>query len=143
MGKLTAEYGSDKTPFQMGVVSIPCYVLSNGQRIFSRNGLQKAIGYSGTSGDWLLNFANNKSIKPFIEKAGLIDLFDNPIVFQRKGAGGSVSDTYGYDATVLIDSCSLILDAKKAGKLTIKQYRYAKQVETVIKAVAKVGIIAV
>lgn len=139
---LKATHGSDETPLLLGNVSIPCYVLENGQRVFSRNGLQKAIGYSGSSGDWLLNFSKSKAVHPYLEKAGLSGLFDDPIKFRRKGAGGSVSSTYGYDATILIDFCSTIMDAKKAGALSAKQTKYADQAEDIVKAVAKVGIVA-
>lgn len=138
---LTAEYGSDKTPLILGSVEVPCYVLSNGQRVLSGNGMQKALGYSGSSGDWLIRFLNNKSLSPHLN-AGVLDTLSSRVEFIRPGAGGSVSNTYGYDATVLIDICDAILTAKNAGDLTPKQLIYAVYAETIIRAVAKVGIVA-
>lgn len=138
---LKATHGSDKTPLIIGDVEIPAYVLNNGMRVLSQNGIQKAIGFSGTTGNWLSSFVNTKQIKPYIT-AGLLEALANRVVFQRTGAGGSVSDTYGYDATILIDICDAIIDAKNAGTLSESYLRYANKAEIVIRAAAKVGIIA-
>lgn len=60
---LKAKFGSDKTPLYLGELSIPCYVLEDGTRVFSGRGIQNAIGanpnYSGT---WLSKFINSKPI---------------------------------------------------------------------------------
>lgn len=138
---LKAEYGSDKTPLIIGDVEIPAYVLNNGMRVLSQNGIQKAMGYFGTAGNWLPNFVNRKQISPFIS-SGLYEALSNRVVFQRTGAGGSASDTYGYDATILIDICDAIIEAKNAGGLPENLYKYASQAEKIIRSVAKVGIIA-
>ncbi|WP_163407133.1 P63C domain-containing protein [Flavobacterium ajazii] len=138
---LTATHGSDKTPLKLGSVEIPCYVLSNGQRVLSRNGIQKALGYEGTSGDWLINFVNNKKIKGHFS-AGVFEALNSPIEFERSGAGGSASKTYGHDATILIDLCDTIIEAKNAGELTPRQLVYASFAEIIIRSVAKVGIVA-
>ena len=41
---LKAKFGSDKTPLYLGELSIPCYVLEDGTRVFSGRGIQNAIG---------------------------------------------------------------------------------------------------
>lgn len=138
---LKVTHGSDKTPLRLGDLEIPCYVLEDGTRVLSRNGMQKAIGYEGTSGDWLTRFINSKNISKNIGseiRAGLLDV----IKFERLGAGGSVTDTYGYEATKLIDLCDALIDLNKAGLLSGKQKIYADQAEIIIRAVAKVGIVA-
>ncbi|MGA6117414.1 P63C domain-containing protein [Sphingobacterium anhuiense] len=138
---LFATHTSDKTPLVIGNVEIPAYVLNNGQRVFSQNGIQKALGFTGTSGDWLLNFVKSKQLQ--VEKnAGLLESVGNRVTFNRVGAGGSVTTTYGYDATILIDICDAILEAKNAGKLSAKNKIYADQAGIIIRSVAKVGIIA-
>jgi hypothetical protein len=138
---LKAEYGSDKTPLKLGAIEIPCYVLNDGTRVLSRNGIQKAIGYEGSSGDWLNRFIGSKNIanniKPEI-MAGLSEV----ISFERLGAGGSQSMTYGYEATKLIDLCDALIELNKAGILRENQKIYAIQAEMIIRSVAKVGIIA-
>ncbi|RNL50165.1 P63C domain-containing protein [Pedobacter jejuensis] len=138
---LKAEYGSDKTPLIIGEIEIPCYVLSDGTRVLSRNGMQKAIGYKGTSGDWLTNFVGSKAVSKVIKpeiSAGLFEVIE----FQRNNAGGSATMTYGYEATKLIDFCDALIDLKKAGVLKPNQIVYADQAEIIIRSVAKVGIIA-
>lgn len=138
---LHATHSSDKTPLVIGNVEIPAYVLSNGMRVFSQNGVQKALGYFGTAGNWLPNFVNSKQIKPHIS-SGLSELLSNRVKFERIGAGGSATDTYGYDATILIDICDAIIEAKNSGDLSDSYMVYAKQAEVIMRAVAKVGIIA-
>lgn len=103
--------------------------------------MQKALGYFGTAGNWLPNFVNNKQIKPFIP-SGLFDALSNRVLFKRIGAGGSASETYGYDVTILIDICDAIIEAKNSGSLSPNYMIYADQAEIIIRAVAKVGIIA-
>lgn len=138
---LYATHGSDKTPLYIGEVEIPAYVLNNGMRVFSQNGMQKALGYFGTAGNWLPNFITRKQISPYIS-SGLIEALSNRVEFRRSGEGGSVSTTYGYDATVLIDICDAIIEAKNSGNLSENYHVYADQAQTIIRSVAKVGIIA-
>lgn len=138
---LKAEYSSDKTPLVIGSIEIPCYVLNDGTRVLSRNGMQKAIGYEGSSGDWLTNFVGAKNISKHISPSILAGL-NEVIVFQRNDAGGSAPMTYGYEATKLIDFCDALIDLKKAGVLKPNQIGYAEQAEIIIRSVAKVGIIA-
>ncbi len=134
---LKSIHGSDKTPLKLGEVEIPCYVLEDGTRVLSGRGVQKAIGYDGSSGDWL---------KKFVDRLGVSDEivagFSNPIKFMRPDAGGSQPETYGYEATTLIDLCDAVLQLKKAGKLKPNQLIYADHAEMIIRSVAKVGIIA-
>lgn len=51
----------------------------------------------------------------YAEKNNFIEQLQNPIKFRRNNAGGSQSMTYGYDATLLIDICTAIIDANRAG----------------------------
>ena len=114
---LKAKYGSDKTPLKFGKLEIPCYVLSNGMRVLSGRGIQKALGSTSQSGSWLSGFVN-KGILSDIFCAGensITERINSPIKFIRNNAGGSQSETNGYEATLLIDICSAIIDANRAG----------------------------
>lgn len=62
------------------------------------------------------------------------------IKFRRNNAGGSQSDTNGYEATLLIDICSAIIDANRAG--VFNDERIVFNADVIIRSVAKVGIIA-
>lgn len=116
-------------------------MLEDGRRVLSGNGMQKALGFKGTAGDWLIRFASAKKNAPYMSPeiyAGL----ENRIQFLRPSTGGSVSVTYGYEATLLIDFCDAIIEAKNAGDLVPSQMKYAMAAEMIMRSVAKVGIIA-
>lgn len=139
---LVAKYSSDKTPLHFGDVEVPCYVLEDGTRVFSGRGMQKAIGYESKSGQWMNSFLRTDGLSPYFyaEKNGLIEQLQSPIKFKRNNAGGSQSMTYGYDATLLIDICSAIIDANRAGDFN--DINIVAHADIIIRAVAKTGIIA-
>ena len=140
---LRAIHGSYKTPLVIGDVQIPCYVLETGQRVLSGGGMQKVLGYNGKgrAGNWLINFTNSQKIKPHITEA-IFSGLENRIPFINPNSKGSVSVTYGYEATLLIDICDTIIEAKNSGDLKPKQLIYARNAEIIMRSVAKVGIIA-
>jgi transcriptional regulator with XRE-family HTH domain len=137
---LKAEFGSDKTPLRLGNLELPCYVLENGMRVFSGRGIQSAIGAKQTSGSWINRFINSKAIQMNLV-TGTLEKLNNPIPFKRNNAGGSQSVTYGYEATLLIDLCNAIIDAGNDRHFEIEE-EYVKNATIIIRAVAKVGIIA-
>ena len=73
--------------------------------------------------------------------AGTFDKLNSPIPFKRNNAGGSQSITYGYEATLLIDLCNAIIDAGSNRQFDIDE-EYVKNATIIVRAVAKVGIIA-
>src|ERR1700743_1025010 len=133
-----AVYGSDKTPLHLGELDVPCYVLEDGTRVLSRSGIQKAIGYTGRSGEMLTRLVTEKNGFPEKIVAGVL----NPIPFIRPDAGGSQPATNGYEATLFIDICNAIIDLDRAGVLNDNQREYAYYADIIIRSVAKVGIIA-
>lgn len=142
---LKAKYGSDKTPLQLGELSIPCYVLEDGTRVFSGRGIQKILGSTATSGKWLEKFVNSDEISPYlaVKKTGnlsVLEKLSSPIKFYRPSAGGSQSETYGYEVTLLIDICDAIISSSETGQLNDESI--IKNANIIIRAVAKVGIIA-
>lgn len=74
----------------------------------------------------------------------LKEKIENPIIFQRHGsaAGSPIGEeTHGYDATILIDICKAILEARKDGKLTgIRYDKMVEQAQIILGASAKSGI---
>lgn len=142
---LKARFGSDKTPLRIGDLELPCYVLENGMRVFSGRGIQKALGSTSSSGTWLSTFVKSDNLKSILQeiKAGDATVFDRlttPVRFERIGAGGSQSTTYGYEATLFIDLCDAIIKAGEVG-LDINPI-FIKHANIIIRAVAKTGIIA-
>lgn len=137
---LYAKFSADKTPLKLGKVELPCYVLNNGMRVFSGRGIQKALGADNSSGTWLSKFVNSKSIT-WNMRPGVLQQFNEPIMFKRNGAGGSQSTTYGYEATLLVDLCSAIIDAYENPAFEVNEIYY-REANIILRAVAKTGIIA-
>jgi hypothetical protein len=124
---------------QLGEFTIPCYVLENGVRVLSGRGMQKLLtGNDNLTGTWLRKFISSPAISTRM-KTNELEKLSLPIEFKRIGAGGSQSKTYGYEAGSLIDLCDVILDGKKSGEFNQDMISKA---EIIIRAVAKVGIIA-
>ncbi len=126
----------------LGSVSIPCHVLESGVRVISGRGLQNSLGFSkDSSGLALTNLVDSK-LKKFLPTEAVKSL-NTPLLFKRKGSGGSAPETNGFDATLLIDICDALIQAKnEKGLLTPTQKVYADFAEIIIRSVAKVGIIA-
>lgn len=139
---LLAKYGSDKTPLHLGNLEIPCYVLDNGTRVFSGRGIQKAIGYDSKSGQWMSSFCKMEGVSSYLCAGdnSISERLSNPVKFRRNDAGGSQSTTNGYEVTLLVDICSAIIDANRAG--VFNDETIVRNADIIIRSVAKVGIIA-
>lgn len=139
--RLRADFGSPDRPLKIGDVEIPCYVLNDGRSVITQNGMLTALTMSqgsATKGgpDRLANFAGTKAIKPFISES-LGDMINDPIRFRLGG-----QTAYGYEATVLPELCDSVLSAREAGSLNPQQKHIAQQCEILVRAFARVGIIA-
>jgi hypothetical protein len=137
----TATHGAPDRPLRIGSLEIPCYVLDNGKRVITQGGVLTALDMSqGTAtkggGDRIANFVNTKAISPFASNS-LREMIKEPIRFK---AGGSLA--YGYDATILPEICDAVLEARTRGDLHHQQDHIAKQAEILLRAFARVGIIA-
>jgi len=139
-----ATHGSPDKPLRIGEAELGCYVLEDGRRVISQRALQTAIGMSTSGGT---NGAHRTA--RFIEKIEDKLHVDNdlslrmkePIIFMPPVGG---LRGYGYEATTLIDVCELILKARDNEKVLLpSQAKYAAAAEIIIRAFAKVGIIAV
>lgn len=139
---MVAKYGSDKTPLRLGNLEIPCYVLDNGMRVFSGRGIQKAIGYDSKSGQWMNSFCKMDGVSSYLCAGdnSISERLSKPIKFKRNNAGGSQSTANGYEVTLLVDICSAIIDANRAG--VFDNDVIVRNADIIIRSVAKVGIIA-
>lgn len=120
--------------------SIPCYVLEDGARIISGRGMQEALKMvddsDNSSGHRIVRYLNQKTLNPFIFKDKDSGHFDPLICYDGN------KQINGYEATVLVDICDGILEARKHIKLSPRQSIIADQCEILVRAFAKVGIIA-
>ncbi len=68
----------------------------------------------------------------------LWEKINNPLVFKPLNG----DPAHGYEATILIDVCDAIIQAKNSGKLVPSQLRMAVKAEIIMRSAAKLGIIA-
>jgi hypothetical protein len=125
---------------RIGDITIPCFVLENGTRVISHRGLQQSLG-RGMSGG-----AQNTArfLSHFEHKVpdgkDLTARVSKPIEFIPPNYGRSA---YGYEATVLVDICDVILAARQASVSTGKHAEIvAARCEILVRGFARVGIIA-
>jgi hypothetical protein len=122
---------------EIGSVEIECYVLDSMKRVIHKRGMAKALGMKSGGGNVFMRAMRRKGLGSEIGE-DLRSKLDNPIVFKTL-----TSDLgHGYDATILIDICQAIIDASKAQKLGPGQESLAVQAEIIIRASAKLGIVA-
>ena len=137
-----AEFGAPDRPLRIGNWEVPCYVLADKRRVLVQRGVMDALDMSqGTAGrgggDRLAKFVATKALNPFVSNE-LAQVIKIPIIFQTTNG----SRAYGYEATVLADLCDAVLEARKQGKLHYQQEHIAERCEALVRAFAKVGIIA-
>lgn len=139
---ILAEYGAPDRPLRIGSIEIPCYVLADTRRVLAQRGLQSGIGLSEGGSktgarkivDFLLNLAEKGiNIRDLVARA------NSPIRFIPPH-GGNPAD--GYEATILSDICTVVIDAAIQGRLTKRQAGLAERCRVLQDAWAKVGIIA-
>lgn len=127
-----------KGVLQLGGISISCYVLENGMRVLSGRGMQEILRITDEKqgGTKLPTFLNNSTVKPFIFR----DL--EPGRFQPLDCYLGNQKVNGYEATVLVDICDGMLEARKHIELSDRQKIIADQCEILVRSFAKVGIIS-
>ncbi len=122
---------------------IACSVLSDGTRLLTQEGFLSALGRSakpkGRSQqvtDGLPPFLATKSLETLISKEIISTTV--PIVFVTPSGGKAL----GYKAELLPKVCDLFLQARALGLLTTQQLPIAEKAEMLVRALAKVGIVA-
>lgn len=133
--------GKDRLPImyfkgkvQMGTLELQCYVLDNGKRVIAQREVVRAL--TGQAKGNLSRYIETPNLDPYIDS----DLIaDRTIHFSIPG---NPKVAIGYEATLLVDICEAYLWARDAGKLAVNQLHLARQAEIIMRACAKVGIIA-
>lgn len=124
-------------------IDVDCYVLNDANKtaVISLSGLEKSLGLS-RRGNALRDFLGSKSMEPYAATE-LRDKIAQPFKFQW-GVGGTEqppSIIHGYDVTLLIDICRMIVLAEAEGKLGGARYqRIIEQAHVILGASAKAGI---
>lgn len=131
---------------QIGDIPISAAVLDDQTRLLSQATVLTALGRNpqksrrsrGGSDDLRAPFLVANNLQPFISDE-LRELVE-PIAFRVAGEGNTKS--WGYRAEMLPLVCWVYLDARAAGKLTVKQEAVAHAAEVLARGLARVGIIA-
>lgn len=132
----------------IGDMSFPCSVLSNGDRILTQSDFMTGMGmyYSG----WVSKnrpaedvaadvpqFLSFKSLKPFVDRH-LGDL--QSIIVKYRTERGNLA--HGIKADIIPKICDVWLDAEEEGSLGVRQKKIAAKAKLLIRGLARVGIIA-
>lgn len=110
-------------------IEIECHVLSDHRRVFTQREVVRVLSGGRRSGSYI------QSIPAFDHEA----LPQRVVQFNEPGASPT---NYGYEATLLIEVCEAYLDARDAATLRPTQLGIAQRAEIVMRACARVGIIA-
>jgi hypothetical protein len=116
----------------IGEVEMECHVLNNGARVLTQREMVRMLSGGRESGN----------LQRYLDRNPLTaqDFELGPTVQFR--VPGSNLVAVGHDATQLVDLCDKYLEARNQGLLKHSQLKLAAQAEIVIRATAKVGIIA-
>ena len=96
-----------------------------------------AMGLKGR-GQGMARFLESKSLKPFVSNE-LAVAINTPVSFVGPRGGPAIM---GYEATVLPELCSAVIDAHAEGKLPAQQIVMAEQARMLSRSFGKIGIIA-
>ena len=123
-------------------IDVECYVLDDAQKtaVISQSGMGRALGLSAR-GNAFPRFLANESMSS-LGGAELRAKIAQPLVFQWESPGAErpPGDIHGFDVTLLIDLCRMILQAREAGKLGARYDRVVAQAHIIVNASAKSGI---
>ncbi len=121
----------------IGDVTIDCYVLKDRRRLIHKRAMARALGLKSDGGNAFMKTLSGKTLGAKIP-ADVRKKIEKHIVFKQLNSGGELA--HGYEASVLIDLCVALIDAEP--DLLPNQRFLAKQAEIIIRAAAKVGLVA-
>src|SRR5579872_1469137 len=119
----------------VGDTNVEVFVLKDRRRLVSKRAMARALGLKSEGGNAFSKTLNGKIIGSRIP-AELREKIENHIEFKPLTG----DPAHGYEATVLIELCDFLLQIR--GDLLDTQTFLADQAETIIRASAKIGIIA-
>lgn len=131
-GNFVAEFGID----------VECYVLDDASKtaVISQRGMGQALNMS-TGGTKFTRFLSSKAISSRVGPE-MREKLENPIKFQWVSGGPEqpARIAHGYDVSLLIDICQIIIQAEAEGKLGKRQEPVVRQARIIQSASAKLGI---
>ncbi len=125
-------YSMFKGIVQFGPIEMEAHVLSDGRRVFTQREVVRALSGGRESG----NLSRYLSRNPLTAN----DLVQGPDILFKIPPGTSLA--IGSEATKLIEICDKYLEADELRLLKASQKKLAKQAGIIMRACAKIGIIA-
>jgi len=119
---------------ELGGVKFFCHVLDDGKRVIAQREVVRAL--TGKVAGNLKAYIGTSNIREYIN----IEKIENETIIFR--IPGTQYEAIGYEATLLIEICDAYLKARESVELTPTQQLLAKQAEIIVRACAKIGIIA-
>jgi hypothetical protein len=124
-------YSMFRGNLDIGDVSIEGHVLSDGRRVLTQREVVRVITRGRNSGN----------LNRYIERLpGADPSLTSTKTIQFRVPGGPIAT--GYEAILLIEICDLYLEAREQGTLGRRQENLAEMAEIIVRATAKLGIIA-
>lgn len=117
---------------KLGEIDLEVHVLSDGKRAITQREVVRAISGGRESGN----------LTRYLDRNPLVDTEAIQGQVLRFRIPGSKAVAHGYEATLLVEICDSYLQARDAKKLDHSQLKLAIQAEMILRACAKVGIIA-
>lgn len=131
-------------PLTIGDVTVQAYRLNDGRRVISKKGMAEVLTLKSTGGNAFLRSMTRPGVRSEIDQ-NLWEKIENPIYFKLSDpdSGADLGVTAdGYEAGTLIDVCKAIVSAYLNNKLHSKQYFLYARAEIIMRAAAKLGIVA-
>ena len=121
----------------VGSLTLDCYVLEDGRRVFHKRGMARALNMKSGGGNVFLRAMRRKGIGSELGPE-LIEKIESPINFKPL----TLDLGHGYEARVLVEVCKAVARADESGKLTKAQQGLGAQARILLAAFAKVGVTA-
>lgn len=136
-----AVFGAPDKPIRIADIEVPCYVLDDGRRVITTNGmldtLAMARGGAMVKGmNRFELFVSRGRIKPFVSNE-LYERIKNPIRFR---IGRTIA--HGFDSDTLIELAEAVIRADAEGALQKQQSAIAFQCRVITASLTRIGLIA-
>lgn len=127
-----------KGDVRFGNISVPCHVLNDGSRVIAQREVIKALTEQERPSGSITRIIGTANLSPYINADNIAN---KVIQYDLSGPGHQMS-AYGYEATLLIEICEAFLKARDDRVLSVGQQKIARIADIILRACAKVGIIA-
>jgi hypothetical protein len=118
----------------IGSEEFVCHVLNNLKRVMAQREIVRIL--TGIEKGGIDRYLSARNLKDYIDKDAILDQTI------RFSIPGTRMESNGFEATLLLDICDAYLRARDDGELHESQEHLARKAETITRACAKVGIIA-